>query len=96
VVQSNIEKELGKERMMLFLIEYERSNGKLITFRAFDDAERETAENTRLDMELGLNRRDVGHEIVLLEAENEEALRRTHRRYFENLFELATPPSVVD
>jgi len=36
-------------------------------------------------MELDLNRKEVGYEVVLLEAENEDALRRTHRRYFENL-----------
>jgi len=33
---------------------------------------------------LDLNRREVEHEVVLLEALSEQALRRTHRRYFEN------------
>jgi hypothetical protein len=75
---------------MFFLIEYERSGGKLILFGKFEDAERESAENARLEMEIELNERGIEHEVVLLEAETEEALRRTHRRYFENLRELVT------
>jgi hypothetical protein len=43
-------------------------------------------------MELDLNSQGVEREVVLLEAETEEALRRTHRRYFENLAELVTSP----
>jgi hypothetical protein len=35
-------------------------------------------------IELDLNKRGVDHEVVLLEAASEEALRRTHRRYFED------------
>ncbi len=77
---------------MLFLIEYDRRSGSLANFKKFEDGEREVAENARLDMEIDLNRRGIGHEIVLLEAENEEALRRTHRRYFEGLSELMTAP----
>jgi hypothetical protein len=77
---------------MFFLIEYERPIGKMTSFRKFDDAERGAAENARLEMELELNRRGVKREVVLLEAETEEALRRTHRRYFENLSELVISP----
>ncbi len=73
---------------MLFLIEYERPVGKIISFRKFYAAERSAAETARLEMELELNRQEVEHEVVLLEAETEEALRRTHRRYFEDLTEL--------
>jgi len=71
---------------MLFLIEYDRNQGKVITIQEFDDSEK--AQNARLEMELGLNRLGITHEIVVLEAATEEALRRTHRRYFENLGEL--------
>lgn len=77
---------------MLFLLEYDRIEGKLITFKSYGDVERGSAENARLEMELELNRNGVVHEVVLLEAETEEALRRTHRRYFENLSELVTSP----
>lgn len=78
---------------MIFLIEYDRSRGELVTLKTFSDSERRIAENARLELEIRLNRNNVDHEVVLLEAESEEALRRTHRRYFENLAELATPSS---
>jgi hypothetical protein len=77
---------------MFFLIEYERSSGSLQSFIIFADAERRSAEDARLEMELDLNRRRVEREVVLLEAETEEALRRTHRRYFESLSELVNSP----
>lgn len=77
---------------MLFLIEYDRSRSSIVTIERFNDAERMSAENTRLEMELELNRRGVEREVVLLEAETEEALRRTHRRYFEDLAELVASP----
>jgi hypothetical protein len=75
---------------MVFLIEYDRNRGSIITLKIFEDAKRESAERARLEMELDLNRQGVEREVVLLEAETEEALRRTHRRYFENLAELVT------
>ncbi len=78
---------------MLFLIEYDRQRGSIVTFTSFDDSEREMAEDSRLEMELKLNRLEVEREVVLLEAASEQALRRTHRRYFEDLAELATAPA---
>jgi hypothetical protein len=78
---------------MSFLIEYDRSLGRIVTFKTFADSERRVAEDARLELEIRLNRNNVDHEVVLLEADSEEALRRTHRRYFENLTELATPSS---
>jgi hypothetical protein len=73
---------------MIFLIEYNRSQGLLVTFREFDSSRRREAEDSRLEIELDLNRRGVAHEVVLLEAASEDALRRTHRRYFEDLRQL--------
>lgn len=78
---------------MLFLIEYDRNRGSIVTFRSFEDSKREMAEDSRLEMELKLNRLEVEREVVLLEAASEQALRRTHRRYFEDLAELATSPA---
>ena len=78
---------------MIFLIEYDRTRGEIVTFRTFNDSERQNAEDTRLEMELELNRLGTEHEVVLLEAATEEALRRTHRRYFENLSELVNSPA---
>jgi hypothetical protein len=76
--------------MMLFLIEYDRTRGEIVTLRGFDDGESKSAQKARLEMELDLNRRGVEREVVILEAENEEALRRTHRRYFEDLAQLVS------
>ena len=73
---------------MFFLIECDRERGTIVTFHSFDDSEREEAEHSRLEKELELNRRGVEHEVVILEAPTEAAVRRTHRRYFESLREL--------
>jgi hypothetical protein len=77
---------------MIFLIEYDRNKGRLITLKTFEDTEKRTAENTRLEMELRLRQSGIEREVVLMQAANEKALRRTHRRYFENLGELAKAP----
>ena len=74
---------------MIFLIEYNRREGRLVTFKRFQDSERLKAQNARLDLELDLNRKGIDHEVVLLEAASEAALRRTHRRYFEDASEIA-------
>jgi hypothetical protein len=74
---------------MIFLIEYDRSKGTIKEMRKFDDSSRKLAEDTRLELELKLNRAGVQREVVLLEAPSEEALRRTHSRYFEGVAELA-------
>jgi hypothetical protein len=73
---------------MIFLIEYNRPEGRIVTFRVFDEAERAAADGARLEIELDLHRKNVDHELVLLEASSEEALRRTHRRYFEDASEI--------
>ena len=74
---------------MLFLIEYDRTQGKIVTLREYDEQNRQLAESDRLQLELDLRHTADGHEVVLLEAASEKALRRTHRRYFEDLSELA-------
>jgi hypothetical protein len=68
---------------MIFLMEYDRNAGKLVTFHQFDDPAK--AHDAQFALELDLHRKGVEHEVVLLEAENEAAIRRTHRRYFEDL-----------
>lgn len=80
---------------MLFLIDYDRVRGQVGEFRIFQDSERKKAEDARLELELKHNYLGVTREVVLLEASSEEALRRTHRRYFENLSELAGVPSAA-
>ena len=70
---------------MIFLIEYNRSEGKIVTFRNYDASHRREAQETRFGIELDLNRKGIKHEVVLLEAHTADELLRTHRRYFENL-----------
>jgi hypothetical protein len=70
---------------MIFLIEYNRNEGCIVTFQRFDDKQRRKAEESRLEIELELNRNGIDHEVVLLDAASEDALRHTHRRYFEAL-----------
>ncbi len=77
---------------MIFLIEYNRERGQIVSFEVFADSTREKAEDARFETELRLNRAGIEHEVILLEAASEEALRRTHRRYFENIEQLTTMP----
>jgi len=78
---------------MIFLIEYDRRKGRIQSFKTFEDRDRHKAEDARLELELSLNRKGVDHEVVLLEALSEEAVRRTHRRYFEDITELVRAPN---
>ena len=73
---------------MVFLIEYDRKKGKLVSFQAFEDCDREVAQDARLALELSMFRRGVEREVVILEADSEELIRRTHARYFYTLREL--------
>lgn len=78
---------------MIFLIEYDRAAGRMVSFETFDDSDLLNAENSRLTLELALNRRPAEHEVVLLQASSEDALRQTHRRYFETASEIARSTS---
>ena len=73
---------------MIFLVEYDRSKGRLVDIQEFADEERTKAEDARIELEVSLNRAKIDHEVVLLQAQNEEALRKTHNRYFADLREL--------
>ena len=78
---------------MIFLIEYDRHQGRVVTLRTFDKLERRKVEYERLEMEIDLNRRGRVHEVILFEAATEADLRRTHRRYFEDLTDLVKLPA---
>ncbi len=80
---------------MIFILEYNRSLGKIISFQSFDDSEWKRAEELRFERELCLFRAGIDNEVVLLEAASEQILRRTHRRYFEDLEQLATLPEAA-
>lgn len=76
---------------MIFLMDYHRASGSLVGMQAFPEDERATAERLRLELEIRLLRSGTEREVVLLEAESEAGLRRTHRRYFEDLSALSRP-----
>lgn len=76
---------------MLYLIEYDRDQGRVVGLQAFRDVDRRSVEEARLRLELRLNGEGIDREVVLLEALDEDSLRRTHRRYFEDLASLAGP-----
>lgn len=69
---------------MIFLIDYDRSRGELLSIEAFEDSERAIAENQRLEREITLHHKGLKREIVLLQAASEDALRETHSRYFSD------------
>lgn len=73
---------------MIFLIDYDRRSGRLITIRSFQESEQDLAESARLKIELEHNRHRINREVVILQAASMEALRRTHRRYFGDLEDL--------
>ncbi len=73
---------------MLFLIDYDRPSGKMVSLTRFFDADRRSAEAARLQLELRHRDEGLTREVVILEAASEDALRKTHRRYFESIHEL--------
>jgi fructose-1-phosphate kinase PfkB-like protein len=80
---------------MIYLIHYDRHAAELVAMQRFTPNERQRAEQVRLDTELELLKSGISHEIVLLEATNEEELRKTHRRYFEALEDLLSPAAIA-
>lgn len=72
--------------MPTFLVIYDRAAGTLVRSEAF--ADHHSAMRARFDAEVEFRGRDEV-EIVALSATSEDALRRTHGRYFLGLDELA-------
>ncbi|MBI2432837.1 MAG: hypothetical protein HYV26_08205 [Candidatus Hydrogenedentes bacterium] len=71
---------------MLFLLEYDKPTGSLLTFQRYGDSDTDwkQANDDLFQLELDLFRKGIDHEVVLLEAENEAALLVTHQRYFQD------------
>ena len=64
--------------MKHFLLDYDRPRRELVSIKAFEDAEEALAAYSEREAEtLGTT-----HEVVLLGANCEDDLRRTHSRYF--------------
>jgi hypothetical protein len=68
---------------MLFLIVYDRSAGQILSLSSHPSDARRHVDEERFGWELRLRRESARHEVVVLEADSEEALRRTHARYFK-------------
>ena len=71
--------------MKLFLLVYDPKRGQLLETRPFDASERAQALGERFRIE----REHPGWEVVVLSARSEDDLRRTHRRYFSGVHEMA-------
>ena len=72
----------GWEQLVtIYLLEYDIRAGMLVDIRAFPASMMRKAERARLlkEAEVGRTR-----EVVLIEAESLDSLRKTHRRYFES------------
>jgi hypothetical protein len=80
---------------MLFLLQYDRILGQVVALRSYASSQRMDAEKARLELELQHAKLAQTPEIVLLEAADEAALRRTHNRYFERLVVLTTTGSLA-
>lgn len=74
---------------MIFLIQYDRKAGQIVSIQRYADDQRSLAYRVRLELELDLVRRKKDDEVVVLDAATEADLRKTHRRYFEDLAGLA-------
>jgi hypothetical protein len=78
---------------MIFVIEYDRSAGRLVKMQTFSNSQRSVAVEARLSREIALQRLRKRHEVVVLEAASETDLRATHRRYFEDVGSLTKAAS---
>ncbi len=70
-------------------MQYDRDQVELVSMKKYEDSEKKEAERERLELELDLLERGAKHEVVLLVANSEEVIRKTHRRYFENASQIS-------
>ena len=67
---------------MIYLLQFDAQHNHLDSLQEFADLKK--AEKARLEIELALHRKNISREVVILEAENQAALRKTHSRYFDS------------
>lgn len=82
-------KEHPQERV-LFVVVYQRSKAALINLVPFAARDSERARKFQASMEAAWQG-DLDREVVLLESDSLEDLRKTHSRYFRPMSELAEP-----
>lgn len=68
---------------MYFLINYSRRDGKLLSITEYSDSI--VASAAKREVEIAALGGQIKTEIVILEAENIESLKRSHSRYFNDL-----------
>lgn len=73
---------------MRYLIEYNRKEGKIVTFQVYTEDQKEEADEIRFKKELDNYRNGIINEVIVLAADSEEQLRTTHGRYFYTYEEL--------
>lgn len=76
--------------MMIFLINYDRHLGALVSIEEYSDKERAKATQAKLQLEIDLLSKSGQYEVVLLEAPSRESLQITHRRYFASFEDMKT------
>ena len=79
--------------MKLFLIVYDRETASRVNMTTYESTDRSTAERVRFERELALSGEGSRYEVVLIETDDEKTLRKTHRRYFRSVRELANTSS---
>ncbi len=67
--------------MNLFLLTYDRKRRSVLDLQTFGAGEFERANRALLQAELAAG---ADTEVVLLEADSKDQLRKTHRRYFDD------------
>ncbi len=67
---------------MIFVIKYDRKTGVSQDLGRFDEGDMAKAQELRFNCEVDARGDDPRPEIVVLSAESEDALRRSHAKYF--------------
>ena len=76
---------------MIFLIYYQRDTGTLLEITEFKPEDRQKAEDIRLESELSaIEISNFKIEILLLEADSLDDLKKTHQRYFSTVQQIAS------
>ena len=81
---------------MIFLIEFDRKHAQLVSMKRFPNSARLDAQDARANMEFDAGLHSTGNEIVLLEADSEDTVRKTHRRYFEKIMSRSVLDNMLD
>lgn len=67
---------------MIFLIQYNREISRIVKMASFESTEEASREKLKIEIEL--LRAKQSNEVVILEAVDEAALKKTHGRYFSD------------